>query len=125
METRMWREMLVPYYAAVDELKMKFKHIIRECRDTGVYSPIEQVEGRVKRIPSILEKAQITNLRIHDLRHTLATYLIANGADAFIVQRALTHKSLQSTQVYVNLGVEHLRDKLNDTVNKMLNIGKK
>ena len=74
---------------------------------------------------SILEKAQITNLRIHDLRHTLATYLIANGADAFIVQRALTHKSLQSTQVYVNLGVEHLRDKLNDTVNKMLNIGKK
>ena len=53
METRMWREMLVPYYAAVDELKMKFEHIIRECSDTGVYSPIEQVEGRVKRIPRI------------------------------------------------------------------------
>ena len=74
---------------------------------------------------TILKKANITNLRIHDLRHTLATYLIANGADAFMVKRALTHKSLQSTQVYVNLGVEHLRDKLNDTVDKMIQIGKK
>ena len=92
------------------------------------YSPTSKsghVEDIKRAWASILEKAQITNLRIHDLRHTLATYLIANGADAFIVQRALTHKSLQSTQVYVNLGVEHLRDKLNDTVNKMLNIGKK
>lgn len=52
-------------------------------------------------------------------------YLIANGADAFMVKRALTHKSLQSTQVYVNLGVEHLRDKLNDTINKMIQISKK
>ena len=42
-----------------------------------------------------------------------------------MVKRALTHKSLQSTQVYVNLGVEHLRDKLNDTVDKMIQIGKK
>ena len=92
------------------------------------YSPTSKsghVEDIKRAWASILEKAQITNLRIHDLRHTLATYLIANGADAFIVQRALTHKSLQSTQVYVNLGVEHLRDKLNDTVNKMLNVGKK
>ncbi|MBR1373830.1 hypothetical protein IJ556_05205 [bacterium] len=46
-------------------------------------------------------------------------------ADAFVVKRALGHKSLQSTQVYVNLGVEHLRDKLNDTVDKMIQISKK
>lgn len=71
----------------------------------------------------ILKRAGITNLRLHDLRHTLATYLVANGADAFVVKRALAHKSLQSTQIYVNLGVEHLREKLNDTVDKMLKIG--
>lgn len=73
---------------------------------------------------SILDKCKIKNLRIHDLRHTLATYLIANGADAFMVKRALSHKSLQSTEVYVNLGIEHLRDKLNDTVDKMIKIGR-
>ena len=72
----------------------------------------------------LMKKANISNFRVHDMRHTLATYLIANGADAFMVKRALTHKTIQSTQVYVNLGVEHLRDKLNDTVEKMIKIGK-
>jgi integrase len=80
----------------------------------------------VKRVWStILKKANITNLRIHDLRHTLATYMIAQGANPFVVQRTLTHKSIKSTQVYVNLGVEHLRDKLNETVNNLQNIGNK
>lgn len=73
---------------------------------------------------ALMNKANITNFRVHDLRHTLGTYLIANGADAFLVKRALTHKTIQSTQVYVNLGVEHLRDKLNDTVDKIIKISK-
>ena len=30
METKIWREMLMPYHAAVDELRMKFEHIIDE-----------------------------------------------------------------------------------------------
>ena len=59
---------------------------------------------------------------MHDLRHTYATALLANGADAFMVKKALTHKSLQSTQIYVNLDVDDLRDKLNETVNKMIGV---
>lgn len=92
------------------------------------YSPTSKsghLEDIKRAWQSVLKKAEINNLRIHDLRHTLATYMIANGADAFMVKRALTHKSLQSTEVYVNLGIEHLRDKLNDTVDKMINIGKR
>lgn len=72
----------------------------------------------------ILRRANITNFRLHDLRHTLGTYLAANGADAFMIKRILIHKNLQSTQIYVNLGVEHLRAILNDTVEKMIKIGK-
>lgn len=90
------------------------------------YSPTSKsghLEDIKRAWQSVLKKAEINNLRIHDLRHTLATYMIANGADAFMVKRALTHKSLQSTEVYVNPGIEHLRDKLNDTVDKMINIG--
>ena len=73
---------------------------------------------------TLKKKANLKNFRLHDLRHTLATYMIAQGADAFMVQRALTHQSIKSTQVYVNLGVEHLREKLNETVNALQNIGK-
>lgn len=50
--------------------------------------------------------------------------MIAQGADAFMVQRALTHQSIKSTQIYVNLGVEHLREKLNETINTLQKIGK-
>lgn len=80
----------------------------------------------VKRIwNTIKKKANLKNIRLHDLRHTLATYMVAQGANAFMVQRALTHKSIKSTQVYVNLGVEHLREKLNETINTIQRIGKR
>lgn len=58
MEIQLWREILDPYVLAVDELIVKFRHIITEHRNVGAYSPIEQVDGRVKTISSILEKAQ-------------------------------------------------------------------
>lgn len=58
MEIQLWRELLNPYELAVNELKLKFSHIIKEHKDNGLYSPIEQVSGRVKSISSILEKMQ-------------------------------------------------------------------
>ncbi len=80
----------------------------------------------VKRVwHTLKKKANLKNFRLHDLRHTLATYMVAQGANPYIVQRVLTHQSSQSTQIYVNLGVEHLRDKLNETVNTIKLIGKK
>ena len=57
METQLWREMLDPYRLAVDELVVKFTHVKQEYQDARIYSPIESVTGRVKRISSILDKA--------------------------------------------------------------------
>ena len=74
---------------------------------------------------TLRKKANLKNFRLHDLRHTLATYMIAQGANPFMVQRTLTHQSIKSTQVYVNLGVEHLREKLNETVTTLQKIGKR
>ena len=71
METKLWREMLTPYYAAVDEITMKFRHIAKRCRDTGMYSPIESVEGRVKRISSILDKVQKKGLELEDIENDI------------------------------------------------------
>ena len=58
MEIQLWKEILSPYEQAVDELLLKFKHIIKDYRSQGLYSPIENVTGRVKRISSILDKMQ-------------------------------------------------------------------
>jgi len=67
MEIRLWREILAPYELAVDELVVKFNHIIEEFRNVGEYSPIELVTGRVKTISSILEKAQKKNISLDDI----------------------------------------------------------
>lgn len=53
-----WKEFLIPYEQAVEELKVKFKSIRKQFRSKNEYSPIEFVTGRVKEISSILEKAK-------------------------------------------------------------------
>lgn len=58
MEIQLWRSILCPYELAVKELVLKFEHIITEHRENDLYSPIEQVSGRVKSVSSILEKLQ-------------------------------------------------------------------
>ncbi|MDF2541142.1 MAG: yjbM [Herbinix sp.] len=71
MEIQLWREILDPYTLAVDELVVKFNHIISEYRQVGVYSPIEQVTGRVKTISSILEKAQKKNIDLKNFEEKI------------------------------------------------------
>lgn len=58
MEIQLWRSLLCPYELAVRELTVKFEHMIDEHRQNDLYSPIEQVRGRVKSVSSILEKMQ-------------------------------------------------------------------
>ena len=58
MEIQLWRSILCPYELAVKELTVKFEHIITEHKLNDLYSPIEQVSGRVKSVSSILEKMQ-------------------------------------------------------------------
>ncbi|CAM3515508.1 GTP pyrophosphokinase family protein [Marinicrinis lubricantis] len=58
MDGRDWSKFLLPYEQAVEELKVKFKNLRSELKKRNEYSPIEFVTGRVKRISSILDKAQ-------------------------------------------------------------------
>lgn len=58
---------MTPYQQAVEELKIKFKNIRNEYRSIGEYSPIEFVTGRVKKISSILEKANQNRVPIDQI----------------------------------------------------------
>lgn len=71
MELQMWKEIINPYDLAVDELTVKFNHMIKEYQSNGMYSPIEQVLGRVKSISSIIEKAQKKNIEMDKIQESL------------------------------------------------------
>lgn len=71
METRSWEEILDPYRLAVEELVVKWNHMIEEYRHQGMYSPIEQVKGRVKTVASIMEKLKRKEYSIQELEEKM------------------------------------------------------
>ena len=66
-----WKRMLLPYTQAVEELKVKFKSIRKEFIAMDEYSPIEFVTGRVKKISSILEKAEKKNIPLDQVEEKM------------------------------------------------------
>jgi integrase len=60
----------------------------------------------------ILERAGLTNLRIHDLRRTCGSYQAIAGTSLAIIGKSLGHKSPQSTAVYARLSNDPVRNSL-------------
>ena len=58
----------------------------------------------LKRLQTILKRAGIARIRLHDFRHAHASHLIADGVSPKVVQERLGHSSVQFTlQVYGHL----------------------
>ncbi|WP_432450267.1 tyrosine-type recombinase/integrase [Aliiroseovarius marinus] len=51
----------------------------------------------------VRKKAGISDVRMHDLRHTYASVAVMNGVDPFMLKEILGHKSLQTTLRYSHL----------------------
>ncbi|MCY8213861.1 GTP pyrophosphokinase family protein [Bacillus haynesii] len=67
MDEKQWEHFLAPYRQAVEELKVKLKGIRTLYEYEEEHSPIEFVTGRVKPVPSILEKAKRKNIPLHNI----------------------------------------------------------
>jgi site-specific recombinase XerD len=52
-------------------------------------------------------------MSVHSLRHTFATLLYAETGDLLLVNRALGHRDIRSTQRYVHVEDRRLVDALN------------
>jgi integrase len=66
--------------------------------------------------------AQLNDVRLHDLRHTVGTYAGQSGANAFLVRDLLRHKNLAMTGRYVNRSDDPVRT-LSDQVGERIAAG--
>jgi integrase len=53
-------------------------------------------------------RAGVPNLRLHDLRHTFASYLAMGGFNLRTIQQLLGHKDMRMTSRYAHLSADHL-----------------
>ncbi len=68
----------------------------------------------------VLERAGISDLRIHDLRRTLGSWQAKMGASLAIIGKSLNHKSHQSTAIYARLDLDPVRQSVNAATAAML-----
>lgn len=72
----------------------------------------------------ILKNANIKNLRIHDIRRTLASYQAIGGTPLNIIGRTLGHKSSEATQIYARLTTDPVRESMEKATAIMLGYNK-
>ena len=67
----------------------------------------------------ILKRSGIRDLRIHDLRRTLGSWMAEQGTSLPIIGKTLGHKSMQATVIYARLGGAPVRLAVNEAIRRM------
>ncbi|SMP83268.1 Phage integrase family protein, partial [Desulfonatronum zhilinae] len=57
----------------------------------------------------VRKAADLDDVRIHDIRHSYASFLVNNGRSLYEVQKLLGHAQLSTTQRYAHLAHDTLR----------------
>jgi integrase len=83
------------------------------------------IEEPKKAWKRILKEANISNLRIHDLRRTLGSWQAATGANSYIIGKSLGHKTHQATAIYARLNLDPVRESVSKATEAMFAAGMK
>jgi integrase len=84
-----------------------FDHLFINRKTGKPYTTIAKQWERIR------AEAGLPNLRIHDLRHSYASFLVNSGVSLFQVQKILGHSQPQVTQRYSHLTTKSLQDAAN------------
>lgn len=89
------------------EMRSDVDHIFYNPKTLLPYVNIFPIWKRIRQL------ADIPDVRLHDLRHSYASFLVNQGRSIYEVQKILGHSNVKTTQRYAHLSNETLLDATN------------
>jgi integrase len=87
----------------LSELPRNSAYVLPAAKGTGHYTGLQKDWERVRL------RARLPGVRLHDLRHSFASFAVADGNTLFMVGKVLGHKQARTTEVYAHLANDPLR----------------
>jgi integrase len=98
---------VVPLAAAALELlgtlPRTSAYVLPAAKGSGHYTGLQKDWERVR------DRAVLSKLRLHDLRHSFASFAVADGHTLFMIGKLLGHKQARTTEGYAHLAADPLR----------------
>lgn len=120
-ETKNGDPQTIPLTSEVMEILEKRK---RKSKGVWVFESKESKTGHLvepKRTwATLLKKAEIEDLRLHDLRRTFGSYQAITGSSLAIIGKSLGHKSQTATAIYARLDLDPVRNAVETATRAML-----
>lgn len=95
----------------------------RSCRNEWVFPSDQSFTGYITKPErawrNVLKWAGLENVRLHDLRRTLASYQAMTGANLSVIKDTLNHKDLKSVQIYARLQLDPVRMAMQRAMDEM------
>lgn len=104
---------------AVEILKKRQRSTNSPWVFPGTGDKVEHYADPKKAWARILQRADISDLHIHDIRRTLGSYQAMTGASMQIIGKSLGHKSQQATQVYARMNLDPVRASVEKAVQRI------
>jgi integrase len=107
--------------------------ILKERRESSGESPwVFPGKGRTGHLAglkrgwkSLLARAKISQLRVHDLRRTLGSWMATGGSSLPIIGKMLGHQSTGATAIYARLDLNAVRQGMQTAARAMLGAGER
>ncbi len=91
----------VPLAAAAVKLLAELPHggafVLPAAKGAGHYTGLQKDWERVR------VRARLAGVRVHDLRHSFASFAVADGNSLYLIGKVLGHKQARTTEIYAHL----------------------
>lgn len=124
-ETKNGEPMTVPLVAEAIEI---LKRRVRRAQSVEWVFPGRGQRGHLAGVGKawrrILNRAGLGDLRIHDLRRSLGSWMAATGANMVMTQRALGHKTIAASLIYQRLAQDPVRVAMQNATTELIRLAK-